>query len=168
MTRSTSTSVDGGGLEDASISSLIPTVSKAHRNLAGSLLADVGLAAGQQFVLMLLWKASPTSQADLTRQLMIEPPTAAKMLARLEKAGFIERRRSAADGRVMLVSLTESGRALEAPVTSIWTRLEEQTTSDLTPAEQAQLRHLLSRVTRSLTADGDPGPPGAAARPAAR
>jgi MarR family transcriptional regulator, organic hydroperoxide resistance regulator len=151
-------SVDGAGLDEGSISSLIPTVSKAHRKLAGSLLADLGLAAGQQFALMLLWKASPQSQSDLTKQLMIEPPTAAKMLARLETAGFIERERSAADRRVVLVSPTEAGRALEGPVTSIWHRLEKQTTRDLTPAEQDQLRHLLARVAQSLTAETDAVP----------
>ncbi|BBE24242.1 hypothetical protein MN0502_31250 [Arthrobacter sp. MN05-02] len=148
---------DGAGLDDGSISSLIPAVSKAHRNLAGSLLADLGLAAGQQFVLMLLWNTSPQSQSDLTRQLLIEPPTTAKMLARLESAGFIERQRSAADRRVVLVSLTESGRALEGPVTSVWHRLEQQTTRHLTPEEQGQLRHLLARVAQSLTTGNDTG-----------
>jgi DNA-binding MarR family transcriptional regulator len=157
MTSNAHTSGDGAGLDDGSISSLIPSVSKAHRNLAGSLLADLGLAAGQQFVLMLLWKVSPQSQSDLTRQLLIEPPTTAKMLARLESAGFIERRRSGADRRVVLVSLTESGRALEGPVTSVWHRLEQQTTRDLTPVEQGQLRDLLARVAQSLTTEADAG-----------
>lgn len=139
------------GFDRASISSLIPAVSKAHRKLAGSLLADLGLAAGQQFVLMLLWDESPQPQSDLTRKLMIEPPTAAKMLARLESAGFIRRERSSIDRRVVLVSLTEAGRALEGPVTAVWGRLDEETTRDLTAAEQDQLRALLTRVANSLT-----------------
>jgi DNA-binding MarR family transcriptional regulator len=141
----------GDGIDKGSISSLIPTVSKAHRKLAGRLLADLGLAAGQQFVLMLLWEESPQPQSDLTRKLMIEPPTAAKMLARLESAGFIQRERSSTDRRVVLVSLTESGRALEGPVTAVWSRLDEETTRDLTAAEQHQLRALLTRVAESLT-----------------
>lgn len=141
-----------GGPDGELISSLIPAVSKAHRKLAGSLLAELGLAAGQQFVLMLLWGESPQSQSALTKQLMIEPPTTAKMLARLESAGFIRRERSATDRRVVLVSLTESGQALEGPVTAIWTRLEEQTTSELSPSEQDQLRILLTRVAGSIAA----------------
>lgn len=141
---------DSVGLDSELISSLIPAVAKAHRKLAGSLLQELGLAAGQQFVLMLLWNESPQAQADLTKQLMVEPPTTAKMLARLESAGFIARERSATDRRVVLVSLTASGRALKEPVTSIWLRLEEQTTSGLSPAEQDQLRVLLTRVAGSL------------------
>lgn len=144
-------------LDSELISSLIPAVAKAHRKLAGSLLQELGLSAGQQFVLMLLWDESPQVQADLTRQLMVEPPTTAKMLARLERAGFIARERSVADRRVVLVSLTESGRALEGPVTSVWHRLEEQTTNALSPAEQDQLRALLIRVAGSLaTASAEP------------
>jgi DNA-binding MarR family transcriptional regulator len=138
------------GLDSDLISSLIPAVSKAHRKLAGSLLQELGLSAGQQFVLMLLWDESPQAQADLTRQLMVEPPTTAKMLARLERVGFIARERSGSDRRVVMVSLTESGRALQWPVTSVWRRLEELTTSSLTPAEQDQLRVLLTRVAGSL------------------
>lgn len=132
------------------ISTLIPAVAKAHRKLAGSLLQDLGLAAGQELVLMLLWGESPQAQADLTRQLMVEPPTAAKTLARLEKAGFVQRQRSEADGRVVLVSLTDAGRALEGPVTSVWKDLEERTTVSLSPAEQDQLRFLLARLAASL------------------
>lgn len=143
------------GLDDELISSLIPAVSKSHRKLAGALLHDLGLAAGQQFVLMLLWDESPQAQADLTRQLMIEPPTAAKMLARLERAGFVARERSATDRRVVLVSLTDAGRALQEPVTSVWQRLEEMTTTSLTPEETAQLRGLLVRVAGDLATASD-------------
>ncbi|PZF61910.1 MarR family transcriptional regulator [Curtobacterium sp. MCPF17_047] len=134
------------------ISSLIPAVAKSHRKLAGSLLQDLGLAAGQEFVLMLLWQVSPQSQADLTRQLMVEPPTSAKALARLENLGLVTRERSGSDRRVLLVSLTDAGRALEAPVMAVWATLEAVTTAGLDQAEQDQLRGLLARLDASLAA----------------
>jgi DNA-binding MarR family transcriptional regulator len=146
------------------ISSLIPGVAKAHRRLAGSLLQDVGLAAGQEFVLMLLWEKSPQSQADLTRQLMVEPPTTAKALARLENLGLVTRERSPADRRVVLVSLTVAGRALQRPVELVWDRLEDSTTAALTEEEVVTLRQLLAKVGASLAAATGraPGPSGAA------
>jgi DNA-binding MarR family transcriptional regulator len=150
MTFPAGASADGPDSDVVDISSLIPMVAKAHRNLAGSLLADLGLAAGQQFVLMLLWEASPRTQSELTRQLMIEPPTTAKMLARLESAGFITRARSETDRRAVLVSLTDLGRAMEGPVTAVWHKLDRQTTQHLTTGEEAELRRLLLKVTRSL------------------
>ncbi|MFB2580855.1 MarR family winged helix-turn-helix transcriptional regulator [Herbiconiux sp. P15] len=132
------------------ISSLIPMVAKAHRKLAGSLLQSVDLAAGQEFVLMLLWQRSPQSQSDLTRQLMVEPPTMAKALTRLENLGLVSRERSTEDRRVLLVSLTDAGKALEAPVMAVWHDLETRTTAEFTAAEQDQLRGLLIRLGDSL------------------
>jgi len=140
-----------GHPDSGPISSLIPTVAKAHRKLAGALLQDLGLAAGQQFVLMLLWRESPRTQADLTRLLLIEPPTMAKMLARLERSGFVERERSSSDRRVVLVSPTKAGRDLEDAVVAVWAELEERSTAALSPDEQIQLRELLGRVAASLT-----------------
>ena len=132
------------------ISSLLPGVAKAHRKLAGRLLDELGLSAGQELLLMLLWEESPRTQADLTRLLMVEPPTTAKMLARLEKSGFVERERSRTDGRVVLVRPTPAGRDLEGPVTTTWAQLEELTTADLSDAERKQLSELLSRVGETL------------------
>jgi DNA-binding MarR family transcriptional regulator len=138
------------------ISSLIPSVAKAHRKLAGSLLHTVGLAAGQEFVLMELWRISPQSQADLTRQLMVEPPTMAKALSRLENLGLVSRARSQTDRRVVMVSLTAAGRALEGPVTSVWTNLEQLTIAGLSDAEQNQLRNLLERVAAAVASASEP------------
>lgn len=145
-----SPSAAGGPRALGPVSSLIPAVAKAHRKLAGKLLEELGLSAGQELLLMLLWEESPRAQADLTRLLMVEPPTTAKMLARLERSGFVTRERSATDGRAVLVWPTQAGRDLETPVTAAWTRLEELTTVSLTDAECNQLRELLSRVNETL------------------
>lgn len=113
---------------------------------------------------MLLWQESPQSQSDLTRQLMVEPPTTAKALARLENLDLVTRERSPADRRVVLVSLTDAGRALERPVELVWDRLEESTTAALTEEEVVTLRHLLAKVGASLAAATGraPGPSSAA------
>lgn len=139
---------DGRGV--GPVSSLLPGVAKAHRKLAGRLLDELGLSAGQELLMMLLWEESPRTQTDLTRLLMVEPPTTAKMLARLEKGGFVARERSTTDGRVVLVRPTPAGRDLEEPVTTTWAQLEELTTADLSDAEREQLRELLSRVGETL------------------
>lgn len=137
------------------ISTLIPALARAHRKLAGTLLREVGLSAGQELLLMLLWESEPRTQSELTRHFAVEPPTTAKMLARLERAGLVTRERLAADRRNTLVSLTETGRALESSVRAVWRELEARTVQALTPQEQDQLSALLGRVTHSLLVDGD-------------
>ena len=101
---------------------------------------------------MLLWEKEPRSQADLTRELAIEPPTTSKMLSRLARAGLIARTRSELDRRTVLVTLTEAGRALEGPVNAAWRTLEADTVGGLTPEEQDDLMVLLGRVLDSLAA----------------
>lgn len=135
------------------ISTLIPALARAHRKLAGTLLRKVGLSAGQELLLMLLWQQEPRAQSELSRHLAVEPPTTAKMLARMERAGIITRERLASDRRNTLVSLTNTGRALEAPVRAVWRELEEHTVKALTPQEQDQLSALLKRVVSSLVTE---------------
>jgi DNA-binding MarR family transcriptional regulator len=134
------------------ISLKISAVARVHRQHAGALLQGLGLSAGQELLLMLLWDKEPRTQAELTREMAIEPPTTSKMLSRLEKAGVIVRNRSELDRRTVLVTLTEAGRALEGPVNAAWRTLEEDTVGALTPKEQDQLLVLLGRVLESLAA----------------
>jgi MarR family transcriptional regulator, organic hydroperoxide resistance regulator len=134
------------------ISLWISAVARVHRQHAGALLHGIGLSAGQELLLMLLWDKEPRSQAELTREMAIEPPTTSKMLSRMEKAGVIARHRSDVDRRTVLVTLTETGRALEGPVNAAWRTLEDDTVGELTPEEQDTLLVLLGRVLESLAA----------------
>jgi MarR family transcriptional regulator, organic hydroperoxide resistance regulator len=134
------------------ISLRISAVARVHRQRAGALLHGLGLAAGQELLLMLLWDEEPRSQAELTREMAIEPPTTSKMLSRLERAGLIARKRSESDRRSVLVTLTAAGRALEGPVNAAWRTLEEDTVTALTPKQQDDLLVLLGRVLESLAA----------------
>src|SRR3954463_497845 len=138
------------------ISLKISAVARVHRQHAGALLHGLGLSAGQELLLMLLWEKEPRTQAELTREMAIEPPTTSKMISRMAAAGLIVRNRSESDRRTVLVSLTEAGRALEGPVNAAWRTLEEDTVEALTPKQQDQLLVLLGRVLESLTAKRRP------------
>src|SRR5436305_3946869 len=107
------------------VSLWISAVARLHRQHAGALLHGLGLAAGQELLLMLLWEKEPRTQAELTREMAIEPPTTSKMISRMATAGLIARKRSELDRRTVLVSLTEAGRALEDPVNAAWRTLEQ-------------------------------------------
>jgi MarR family transcriptional regulator, organic hydroperoxide resistance regulator len=134
------------------ISLRISAVARVHRQRAGALLHGLGLSAGQELLLMLLWEKEPRTQAELTREMAIEPPTTSKMISRMAAAGLITRARSELDRRTVLVTLTEAGRALEGPVNAAWRTLEEDTVAGLTSEEQDDLLVLLGRVLESLAA----------------
>jgi len=117
------------------------------------LLQGTGLRTGQELVIMLLGDSPGQSQAEITRWLGVEQPTTAKMLARLERAGFVQRVRSADDLCVELVSITEKGQSFHQRVGELWTELNRITTAGLSERDQLELERLLLRVLENLTPD---------------
>jgi MarR family transcriptional regulator, organic hydroperoxide resistance regulator len=130
---------------------LIPAIARAHRAMGEKLLQGTGLRTGQELVIMLLGDSPAQSQAAITRWLGVEPPTTAKMLARLERAGFVQRVRSVDDQRVMLVSLTEKGQSLHHRIGELWNELNRIPTAGFSEQDKLELERLLVRVLDNLT-----------------
>jgi MarR family transcriptional regulator, organic hydroperoxide resistance regulator len=129
---------------------LLAKVCRAHRANVGGLLAGVGLHVGQEMVLLELWKEDGLKGGELAERLGVEPPTVTRMIRRMERCGFVERRPDPADARSFRVCLTEKGRALEEPVARIWEEAEEKTLRGMGPEETLVLRRLLARVRKNL------------------
>ena len=126
-------------------------VGRRHRQRAEEALNTLGLHAGQEMTLFQLWIEEGLSQAHLAACMGVEPPTATKMLQRMEQAELIERRTDPLDARVTRVYLTERGRSLEQPVLDVWKELETQTVAGLSATEQALLSRLLMQVSANLS-----------------
>jgi len=126
-------------------------VHKAHRQLAEAALNKLGVHTGQEMILLQLWIEEGIPQSQLAASREVEPPTATKMLQRMERAGLIERRPDPTDARISRVYLSERGRALEQPVLDVWKQLETQTVADLSLTEQALLHRLLMQVLTNLS-----------------
>jgi MarR family transcriptional regulator, organic hydroperoxide resistance regulator len=126
-------------------------VHKAHRQLAEAALNKLGVHTGQEMILLQLWIEEGIPQSQLAASMEVEPPTATKMLQRMERAGLIERRPDPTDARISRVYLSERGRALEQPVLEVWKQLETQTVAGLSLTEQALLHRLLMQVLTNLS-----------------
>ncbi len=126
-------------------------IHRAHRRHAEAALNKLGLHTGQEMVLLQLWLEEGIPQSQLAACMEVEPPTATKMLQRMERAGLIDRRPDPEDARVSRVYLTERGRSLEQPVLDVWRQLEAQSVAGLSPTELALLRRLLMQVSANLS-----------------
>lgn len=95
--------------------------STAHmfNRLYRPMLDDLGITYPQYLVLVVLWHEGEQSVSSLAERLKLEPSTLTPMLKRLEKAGFVTRTRGARDERVVMIGLTDKGRATGAKVPSI-------------------------------------------------
>lgn len=122
------------------------------------LLEPLGLTHPQYLVMLALWEDSPQSAAELSDLLRLEPSTLSPLVRRLERSGYVRRERSARDGRVLLVSLTEAGRRLRAQAEGIPHRVIEHLGVEV--EELAALRErLLGVAGLSAAARGLPSPP---------
>ena len=125
-------------------------VCRAHRGDVGELLAEVGLHVGQEMVLIELWERDGLRGGELAERLGVEPPTVTRMLRRLEKCGFVERRQDPHDARSFRVYLTGEGRALEGPVARCWERVEEKAFAGMSAGERRTFRQLLTEVRANI------------------
>ena len=95
------------------------TASRSTTQAYRALLAPWGLTYPQYLVLVLLWSGDDRTVRDLGRQLDLDSGTLSPLLARMEEAGFVARRRVSADQRVVTVSLADRGRAVRAELAHV-------------------------------------------------
>ncbi|HPI36635.1 MAG TPA: MarR family transcriptional regulator [Ignavibacteriaceae bacterium] len=87
------------------------------------LLKEDDLTYPQYLVLLVLWQFGSMSVNEICNRLLLESNTVTPLLKRLEKKNLIERNRSAADERVVIISLTQKGEKLKEKAVSIHEQL---------------------------------------------
>jgi MarR family transcriptional regulator, organic hydroperoxide resistance regulator len=130
---------------------LLAEVCHQHHFRANTLLEAIGLYRGQPPVLFALWDQEGLMHTELAERLQNTPATITKMIQRMEKAGFVQRRPDANDQRVSRVYLTETGRAIQSQVQEIWDTIETETFAGFTGEESLLLRSFLQRIRQNLT-----------------
>jgi MarR family transcriptional regulator, organic hydroperoxide resistance regulator len=75
-------------------------------------LRELGVTYPQYLVLVVLWERGPQGVGDLVSLVRMDFGTLSPLLKRLEKKGFISRRRQSTDERRVLVELTSEGMSL--------------------------------------------------------
>jgi DNA-binding MarR family transcriptional regulator len=78
------------------------------------------LTQGQIRALFTIDKSGEATAGDLAKAAELSPASVSTMLDTLECEGIVERRRSESDRRVVVVTLTESGRALLEAKRDAW------------------------------------------------
>ena len=129
---------------------LLASICHLHHTRARQLFEATGLHRGQPEVLLALWEQEGITQTELAGRLKITPATVTKMLQRMEKTGFIQRKPDARDQRVSRVYLTQAGRAVRRDVEAVWKTMEAETFTNLTQAERATLRRFLLQMLENL------------------
>lgn len=93
---------------------LLWAVAHGLESTSKRMLAALGVTGPQRLVLRLVGHYGSVSAGELARTLHIHPSSLTGMLRRLEQAGLLRRKRDPADGRRAVLSLTASGKRLNA------------------------------------------------------
>ena len=115
----------------------------AARNVTGLYtpwLKPLGLTYTQYIVFLVLWERDGISVSEIGERLMLDNGTLSPLLKKMEQAGYVERRRCREDDRVVEITLTEKGRALQEQAKDIPQKVAGCV--DL-PAEKAQQLYAL-------------------------
>ena len=88
----------------------------AARNVTGlytPFLKSLGLTYTQYIVFLVLWEKDGISVGEICEKLMLDSGTLTPLLKKMQNAGYIERKRSKNDDRVVVINLTGKGRKLQ-------------------------------------------------------
>ncbi|GGZ01469.1 MarR family winged helix-turn-helix transcriptional regulator [Streptomyces poonensis] len=118
---------------DGRLSYAIFQLARAHRGHAAAMLRALDLHPGQELLLMQLFDRDGQTQSELLERVGLDHSTVSKSLRRMQEAGLVTREPAPHDRRVMVVSLTDTGRALQEPIADMWRTLEQISVRDLTP-----------------------------------
>ncbi|MCA7118335.1 MAG: MarR family transcriptional regulator [Acidibrevibacterium sp.] len=138
--------------EKGYIGYLLRQAAGAYRHRVELALADLDVTPPQFSVLTMLAAYPGHSNADLARLALLTPQTVSVIVANLERAGSIVRRRHAVHGRIQHLDLTESGKALLATCRARVHEIEHELIDALASDEEQAIRRWLVRVATTEVA----------------
>ena len=133
-----------------SLDFLLVQICRLHHARAHTLLEELDLYRGQPPVLFALWEQEGLTHSELAARLHVKPATITKMINRMEKTGFVQRRSDSEDQRVSRVYLTDAGRAIQNEVERVWRTLLEETFVGFSPEERVLLRRFFLQMRENL------------------
>lgn len=131
-----------------SLYSTMLAVNKVYRRL----LKDLELTYPQYLVMLVLWEGDEINVSEICDRLYLETTTLTPLLKRLEARGLIHRRRSAADERQVIVSLSDQGRQLKDKAKDVPLCMADAVACS--SEEIAGLQGQLARLRKSLFENG--------------
>lgn len=115
-------------------------------------LEPLNLTYTQYIVMMALWQYGELSVKELGQVLRLDSGTLTPLLKKLELKGFLKRKRSRNDERVVMVTLSEEGHALRKEAIDVPKKLVASTQEVFTVYEAAELRKLLNKLLDTIDA----------------
>lgn len=112
------------------------------------LLEPLGLTYTQYIAMMVMWEHKSISVKDMGKILFLDSGTLTPMLKKMEKAGWIQRKRSDKDERIVMVTITEKGEMLHDDASEVPAKMTRCLT--LESEDAMQLYTLLNKLMKTF------------------
>ena len=136
--------------DDGYIGYVLSDVARLMRMVFDRRVRDIGLTRAQWLVLTRLYRRPGASQTELADMLEIDRASAGRMIDRMEKGHWVERRPDAVDRRVNRLFLTPEARRVHARMWAIAESTVDDALAPLSPLERARFTGLAARVKERL------------------
>ena len=136
--------------DDGYIGYMLSDVARLIRTVFDRRVRDIGLTRAQWLVLTRLYRRPGASQTELADMLEIDRASAGRMIDRMEKNGWVERRPDAADRRINRLHLTSVARKVHSDMWAIAEATVDDALSPLSAKERAQYTELTAKVKGQL------------------
>ena len=141
---------NSGPEDDGYIGYMLSDVARLIRTIFDRRVRDIGLTRAQWLVLTRLYRRPGSSQTQLAEMLEIDRASAGRMIDRMEKNGWVERRPDRGDRRVNRLHLTDEARRVHAEMWAIAESTVDDALSPLSANERDQYTELTAKVKGRL------------------
>ncbi|MEG6521960.1 MarR family winged helix-turn-helix transcriptional regulator [Desulfotomaculum sp. 1211_IL3151] len=111
---------------------------------------DYDVTPEQWAVLNRLWEREGISSTELAELTSKDQPTTVRMLAKLEKKGYITRKVNPEDGRAYQIFLTSEGRALKDKLFPIAFQALDKSLKGIDRKQIEQVKVILNKIFENL------------------
>jgi len=111
------------------------------------LLQELGLTYPQYLTMLVLWEKDALTVGEISHRLLTDPGSLTPLLKRLESEGLLSRTRSRDDERVVIVELTDAGKALRDKAQRIPDCIAEASGQSLSELQRLQQELLTLRAS---------------------
>ncbi len=136
--------------DDEYIGYVISDVARLIRTVFDRRVRDIGLTRAQWLVLTRLYRRPGASQTELADMLETDRASAGRMIDRMQKNGWVERRADSDDRRVNRLYLTADARRAHKDMWAVAEATVDDALAPLSAAEREQFTRLAARVKGQL------------------
>lgn len=122
------------------------------RVLLDERLRPLGITTAQLQILFAVRSAAGSSGAQLARECFVTPQSIQTLLAQLEKAGLIARKKAQGNERILTATITAAGERLAKKVEKLSQEIQESLWSGISDREIRQMSRFLERCIENLEA----------------